>query len=317
MVYLFRNNNFKQKLMKRIFYIIAILLVILIGAYLQYIFCCGGCTGNSNAGVVAEKVTPKTTNFKDFFIKDGDVSVTSTENFNFLPSSYAFIRPIGVNLKAKIDEVKNYSLQNPNKHLTITGYYADFEKNNSVFPNLGVARANAVKKYFVDRGLDGKKLHLAGELTNDIKEGVSPLKGIVAYNVVTVDDKTASAQLEELKAFGKQLKKEPITVYFETGSSYIDLTPEERNKVQKISDYIEQVEGAHILIVGHTDNVGNANKNKELARKRAEFVKKYFVQNSFDANVIDVDSKGQEKPIASNKTKEGRAKNRRVEITLK
>ncbi len=302
--------------MKRIFYIIAILLVILIGAYLQYIYCCEGGTGNSQ-GVVAEKVAPKKANFKDFFIKDGDVSVTSTENFNFLPSSFTFIRPVGANLKAKIDEVKNYSLQNPNKHLTITGYYADFEKNHSVFPNLGIARANTVKKYFVDRGLNSKKIHLSGKLTDEIKEGVSPLNGIVSYEVSEVDDKTASSQLDALKEFGENLKKEPITVYFETGSSYINLTQEERNKVQKISDYIEQVEGAHILIVGHTDSTGSVHRNKELAKKRAEFVKEYFVRNGFDSNVIEVDSKGQGKPIASNKTKQGRAKNRRVEITLK
>ncbi len=303
--------------MRRLFYTIAIILVILIGAYLQYIYCCGGCCTRNSKKVVTEKITPKTDNFKNFFFKDGNFSITSAENFNFLPSSFALIEPIGADLNAKIDEVKNYSLQNPNKHITVTGYYADFEENNSVFPNLGVARANAVKKYFVDRGFDNKKIHLSGKLTDEIKEGVSPLKGIVSYEIAAIDDEMASNQLNDLKEFAKQLRKEPIIVYFETGASSINLTTEERNKVQKISDYIEQVEGAQILIVGHTDNTGNANKNKELARERAEFVKQYFVRNGFNANVIDVDSKGQEKPIASNKTKEGRAKNRRVEITLK
>ncbi len=303
--------------MKRIFYIIAILLVILLGTYLQYIYCCNE-TACGQKKVVAESTAPKkVTNFKDFFVEDGDVSVVSSQNFDFLPSSYTFIRPVGVDLKSKIDQIKQYSSQNPNKHLAITGYYTDFEQNHSLFPNLGIARANAVKKYLVDRGLDGGKLHVKGELTDYFKKGDSPLKGIVSYEVTEVDDKTLLNKLKDLMGFGKQLKKEPITVYFKTGASYINLSQEERAKIQKIANYLDNVKDSRLLIVGHTDNTGDATKNEVLSKKRAEFVKNYFARNGFDSSVIEVMSKGQREPIASNNTEEGRTKNRRVEITLK
>ncbi len=304
--------------MKRFFYVIAIILVILFGAYFQYVYCCGGTFSWTKSNVAAEKtVAKKVTNFKDFFIKDGDFSLNFKDNFNFMPSSFILMNPISDGLKGTIGKLKSYIDENPNKHLTIKGYYAEFEKNRSVFPNLGVARANAVKKYFIGQGVDHKHLHIVGELTGDIKEGQSPLRGIVSYEVVTLDDDTVSKQVEELKAFAKEFRKNPLTVYFETGSSYIDLTEEERDKIQKITDYLNQVDGSQLLIVGHTDNIGSAQKNKVLAQDRAEFVKKYFVKNGFDSDVIEVVSKGQYKPIASNRTKEGRAKNRRVEITLK
>ncbi len=84
-------------------------MVILIGAYLQYVYCCGGCgcTGNSNGrGVMIEGETANKSSFQNFSIKDGDFSLTSTENFNFLPSSFALIQPIGEELSAKVEEVK-------------------------------------------------------------------------------------------------------------------------------------------------------------------------------------------------------------------
>ncbi len=303
--------------MKRFFYLIAIIVVIVLGAYFQYIYCCGGTFSGTKSKGVVENTTKKVTGFKGFFVKDGTFSLNSNENFNFMPSSFTLMSPISESLKGTIGKLKAYMDKNPNKHLTIKGYYASFEKNNSVFPNLGVARANAVKNYLVGQGINDNNLHLTGELTDEIKQGQSPLLGLASYELAVLDKDALSEQMKELTEFGKEMKKNPLTVYFNTNASSLNLSSEERNKIKKIADYLSVVDGSHLLIVGHTDKTGNTKKNKVLAKERAEFVKKYFVRNGFDSKVIEVISRGQEQPIASNKTKEGRAKNRRVEITLK
>jgi len=71
-----------------------------------------------------------------------------------------------------------------------------------------------------------------------------------------------------------------------------------------------------IIAVGHTDSIGSVAYNKKLSVRRAEAVKAYLVSKGIEANRIHTEGKGEAQPIADNKTKEGRAKNRRVEIEV-
>jgi peptidoglycan-associated lipoprotein len=73
----------------------------------------------------------------------------------------------------------------------------------------------------------------------------------------------------------------------------------------------------YIEIEGHTDNVGSATLNERLGMERAETVKRYlYEQHQVPLHKINVISYGEEKPIAPNKTKAGRAQNRRVVIKV-
>ena len=75
--------------------------------------------------------------------------------------------------------------------------------------------------------------------------------------------------------------------------------------------------GGYIEIEGHTDNVGDKNYNYKLGLERAEAVKRYLYENEqIPLHKVNVISYGEEKPIAPNKTKAGRAQNRRVVIKL-
>ena len=71
-----------------------------------------------------------------------------------------------------------------------------------------------------------------------------------------------------------------------------------------------------IKITGHTDSIGSANYNQKLSVRRAEAVRDYLVSLGADANKMEVSGAGEANPIADNKTKEGRAKNRRVEVEI-
>lgn len=82
--------------------------------------------------------------------------------------------------------------------------------------------------------------------------------------------------------------------------------------VAKISNLNLEV----VVAVGHTDNVGTAAYNIKLGQRRAEAVKAYLISRGVDRARIFTDSKGLGQPVASNKTADGRAKNRRVEIEV-
>ena len=71
-----------------------------------------------------------------------------------------------------------------------------------------------------------------------------------------------------------------------------------------------------VKVTGHTDNVGSAAYNEKLSLKRAEAVRDYLVSLGVDAGKLEVRGEGMDKPIADNKTAEGRAKNRRVEVEV-
>jgi OOP family OmpA-OmpF porin len=87
----------------------------------------------------------------------------------------------------------------------------------------------------------------------------------------------------------------------------------------KLDDLVGKVKGINlevIIAVGHTDSVGNDAYNQKLSVRRAEAVKAYLVTKGIEKNRIYTEGKGEKQPVADNKTKEGRAKNRRVEIEV-
>jgi OOP family OmpA-OmpF porin len=72
-----------------------------------------------------------------------------------------------------------------------------------------------------------------------------------------------------------------------------------------------------VQITGHTDNTGAADYNQKLSEQRAATVKDFLVKNGIDPSKIQILGKGESSPIADNATKDGRAKNRRVEVMVK
>ncbi len=87
----------------------------------------------------------------------------------------------------------------------------------------------------------------------------------------------------------------------------------------KLTDLVGKIKGINlevIIAVGHTDSVGSDAYNQKLSVRRAESVKAYLVSKGIEKNRIYTEGKGEKQPVADNKTKEGRAKNRRVEIEV-
>lgn len=94
------------------------------------------------------------------------------------------------------------------------------------------------------------------------------------------------------------------------------LKPEGRAKLDDLVNKIRGVNLEVIIAVGHTDSVGSDAYNQKLSVRRAEAVKSYLVSKGIERNRVYTEGKGEKQPVADNRTKEGRAKNRRVEIEV-
>lgn len=93
------------------------------------------------------------------------------------------------------------------------------------------------------------------------------------------------------------------------------IKPESELTLMKALKTLQTYEDISVEIGGHTDSDGSAKSNQKLSEARAESVKAWLVNKGIDASRISTKGYGEDKPIADNKTKEGKQKNRRIEFT--
>ncbi len=112
----------------------------------------------------------------------------------------------------------------------------------------------------------------------------------------------------------KTLNEYAKTILFDTGKSSIKAQSEA--VLGDIIGILKEYPTAKFTVEGHTDSVGSEKLNQRLSDSRANSVKEYLVKNGIDAFRLSALGYGEAKPIDSNKTRAGRANNRRVEINL-
>ncbi|MDD2780455.1 OmpA family protein [Sulfuricurvum sp.] len=108
--------------------------------------------------------------------------------------------------------------------------------------------------------------------------------------------------------------KATLHLNFATDSNKVDA--EGIAKVAAFSSFLKDSTAYKASIVGHTDSTASDKYNQKLSEKRAEMVKDMLVNNGVAAERLTTAGKGESQPVASNKTKAGRAENRRIEVEL-
>jgi OOP family OmpA-OmpF porin len=133
----------------------------------------------------------------------------------------------------------------------------------------------------------------------------------------------AAAALAAVPVAAAASQNKPMRTVTVSGDAFFDTNKatfrkEAQPELEKISSRVRNVSSVEaVQITGYTDNTGAPEYNQKLSEARAATVKDFLVKNGIDPSKITIVGRGMNDPIADNATKEGRAKNRRVEVMVK
>ncbi len=205
----------------------------------------------------------------------------------------------------------------------LTGFATQFNENPRYDAGMNDA-VNTIQSNIIE--LQTERDRLRAEVTKLQEE----------YDVVREEATLSSAELAKVEELESKIKKikslftpgEAKVAYdseslvirlhgltFPSGKSIIQ--PEYFSLLSKVQEAIKIFPDRHILLEGHTDSQGNAATNKRLSEERASAVREYIIANmGISREQITSVGFGSEKPVASNKTTEGRALNRRIDVVI-
>jgi len=176
--------------------------------------------------------------------------------------------------------------------------------------NIGLSkrRAAAVAAYLTGTGVDAAKLRVLGRgetdpvASNDTKEGQAENRRV---EIVVIGEPRA---LDNIRFPSVALFPRRSAELTEQGKAVLDSNISDARVMLDRSVFIE--------VIGHTDDVGDDAYNQELSEQRAAAVSQYLIDAGVDASKMVAIGAGENSPIATNTTPEGRAENRRVEVLV-
>jgi outer membrane protein OmpA-like peptidoglycan-associated protein len=130
--------------------------------------------------------------------------------------------------------------------------------------------------------------------------------GIERRLVSFIDDKGRRVDKETWFTFDR--------LAFETGSA--NLAPASAPQIRNIAEILRCYPTVNVKIGGYTDNTGDQAANKRLSQARAETARQAIVRQGIEPTRIEAEGYGQEHPIASNETDDGRQRNRRIDVLV-
>ncbi|OIN57419.1 OmpA family protein [Arsenicibacter rosenii] len=280
----------------------------------------------------------------------GRLRLALTEDFGFAKSDPIANRR---NIDISMDSLALYLLNNPERHLTITGFYKPGEINNTSATNLGIARAENIKEYLMQKGVPLSSITIVGKEKEDLAmstAGDSVVGGIqfdftavvpkvdsaalaastvaaaastsmeaaAALSASTTAPETVTAMTEEDLAKSQRYASifEPIDLYFPKGQSEYIKTDETKKFFKAAIRYLKENPGKQLRLTGFTDDQGPDDINLNLSKKRAEFVKMRLNKVGVPGNQVLVEAKGEANPKMPNTTEIGRKANRRVTVVV-
>ena len=262
---------------KKTTYFIGILATLILGFLLHWYFCCDEHCAENPIEKTKQTNANAATPFK---FEDGNTAIRSNDNFNFYFSGHAIMEPF-----RKI-------------------YLSNFD-------NLGLARAESIKRYLVEQGLNAAQVSTNSKKDNSLTPNQKViLNGPYAFSVEVLE---GSNSLEAMKA---SIMEDPVLLNFAPERYRTDLNAKQRKKLEALAAYLNASDDARCTIVGHADSVKSEQLNMVLGKNRAEFTKTMLLKYGVDPTKIKTTSKGETQPIASNTTAKGKAQNRRTEVII-
>ena len=260
------------------------------------------------AGAVVAPITEDEVPLRSIALMDEDRNYNAAlyDNLLFSESDCMYESPISDSLSTVFQSLATHLQDNRDRILVLSGLYQSAETNNCSADDLGLGRAESVRQLLVDKGAPSDQIRLRSDNQNILDMVDDKIMGGVTYSFINGD----------LTAVEDRLRNSNITLYFGTNQRDIFLDAEQVKYFDDLKFFLNQKPDASAVVRGHTDDKGSASGNKRLSRKRAEFVRDFMIDKGIDSDQISHIGVGPDEPIATNDTEEGRAKNRRVEISI-
>ena len=217
-----------------------------------------------------------------------------------------------------LGQVAAYLQTHSEKALYITGWYDNTERAPVLIKNLGLARAQAVKKRLAAQGVPSDQIGIEAASSVNLTFARDTLLDGLTFRLADERPDTTPSLINAtaLDSLRQRVEGASPTVYFSTGATELVLSDSLQRYLQDVKVYLSAFPDKSIVLTGHTDNVGDAKKNLVYGQERADFTKKMLSTMDISPSSIKTRSQGEEQPIASNDTAEGRRRNRRVEIKV-
>lgn len=213
-------------------------------------------------------------------------------------------------IKTQVERIGYVLQQNPDSKVVVAGH-TDNAGDSAANMQLSKHRAQSIKQLLMLMyNIDASRITATGYgetrplVSNATEEGRQRNRRVELTLRGYYRDTTSYIALNR-----------PYNIHFETGQSMI--SGSFKDQVYKLGLYLKQNPSTSVRIDGYTDNVGDAEANLQLSKERADAVRQYLAQNyGIAPERLRVEGHGEQSPIASNDSAEGRFKNRRVTITV-
>lgn len=193
--------------------------------------------------------------------------------------------------------------------LSLTGAWrpSETERSSGYFENLGLARAAKIREMISALGIEEERIAL-DHMASPAEDLALPMAFVLhPPGPDTVTGGTSGAFTLENMSFTR-LNFAPNSARFDPPQAFVSYA-------DSLQQYFVHHPDKAILITGHTDAIGPEEDNQALGQRRADAVKNWLVAKGIRAR-METRSAGEKEPVADNKTEEGRARNRRVNLTI-
>ena len=234
---------------------------------------------------------------------EGDILFLFEEGIISQKNSTEIIIPdSSIDFKYKIN---TYLIEHPNKEVQIVSVYSPDE--NMETPNLGIQRGNKIKQILIQTGVPSEKIVVKPVIKDVVFNENESFNNVFSFAFKPFD----KDRIEEVEVN----IPESVTIYPKFSETRIIVNNNLRNLLEDVKLAFENNPEITVEVIGHTDNVGNANDNYRMGLQYARQVRWYLIsKGNFEKSAIKASSKGETEPIDTNNSKRGRNANRRIEI---
>jgi OOP family OmpA-OmpF porin len=269
-----------------------------------------------------------------FTVSDGNFQTKSDNSIMFELSDWEPTIPMQA--LSSLKSVALYLANNSEKKLMLTGRFGLNELNDSDFPNNGIARAEAIKKELVSYGAPEKLIEVKADSLAEMSLTCGKIMTAIDFNFKKQNEiapaNPAEPKEEKETNPDNNIATDEIATSIKTESTFQEdktyiifykentFKPEVDEQIdsylKSLAKYLKEHPKDRLLLLGHTDNIGDNSKHFNFGKYRARKLRDVLLDYQIEKRRIKTDSKGSSKPLESNSTSEGRTQNRRVEISI-